>query len=201
MIAGIVLLSGPPAAGKDTVTAALGALDSRFVLFDKIKIGRGRSTGYRMLREAQYADLLAAGEILQSHERYGNRYAVDKPHLRKLCAAGAIPVIHVGRRANLPALRVDPSEWSTFSVLLWVSRDVAAQRLQSRGSGDITERMAAYDEEWRDLQAPDAAGDYDLVICGDALPPSEAADRIVQGLEHAPDGEHVMKMLAKIARS
>jgi len=34
-----VLLYGPPAAGKDTVSAALIAVDARYVLFERLKVG------------------------------------------------------------------------------------------------------------------------------------------------------------------
>lgn len=183
MTASIVLLSGPPGAGKDTVTAALTAADPRFALFEKLKVGTGRSVGYRMMDPSEYERLEAAGEILQSHERYRNLYAVDKPRLRAMEEAGLIPVIHVGRRRNLKALRSDPARWSTTSVLLWVSREICAERLRSRGMGDLDARLAAYDEELRDVRSPDAADDYDLVLNTSELSPAAVAERIIVALE------------------
>ncbi|MGK5554002.1 hypothetical protein ACSNOI_20525 [Actinomadura kijaniata] len=44
MRSGIVLY-GPPASGKDTITAASSALDDRYVYFHKLKVGAGRSAG------------------------------------------------------------------------------------------------------------------------------------------------------------
>lgn len=40
-----LLLYGPPAAGKDTVTAALPEIDARYVAFRRLKIGNGESAG------------------------------------------------------------------------------------------------------------------------------------------------------------
>ncbi|MBN1170560.1 MAG: kinase, partial [Micromonosporaceae bacterium] len=59
-----VVLYGPPAAGKDTVTVALNALDPRFVPFPRIKVGAGRATGYRMAAESEVEALRAQGHVI-----------------------------------------------------------------------------------------------------------------------------------------
>lgn len=43
-----VMLYGPPAAGKDTVTEALIRLDRSYRLYQRLKVGAGRTDGYRM---------------------------------------------------------------------------------------------------------------------------------------------------------
>ncbi|KPC90472.1 hypothetical protein [Streptomyces albidoflavus] len=43
-----ILLYGPPAAGKDTTTAALTELDEQYASFTRLKIGTGKTKGYRM---------------------------------------------------------------------------------------------------------------------------------------------------------
>ncbi|MFD0564440.1 hypothetical protein ACFQ2M_22355 [Kitasatospora saccharophila] len=43
-----IILYGPPASGKDTITAALIEQDPRLAQFARLKIGGGRSQGYRM---------------------------------------------------------------------------------------------------------------------------------------------------------
>ncbi|TQS03808.1 guanylate kinase, partial [Microbispora hainanensis] len=41
-----VVLYGPPASGKNTITAAMHRHDPRFRLLPKLKVGAGRADGY-----------------------------------------------------------------------------------------------------------------------------------------------------------
>ena len=74
MTAGIVLF-GPPAAGKDTITA-LAERRSRLRLVRKIKAGSGQSTGYRLVDDQTYDAMAASGDFISTVARYGNRYAI-----------------------------------------------------------------------------------------------------------------------------
>jgi len=181
----VLLLSGPPASGKDTVTAALTALDPRFALFRRIKAGSGRTEGYRIMENAELAKLEERGEIVQRHERYGNVYAVDAPMLRSMSRAGLWPVIHVGRLENLGPLR---QATDGTSVLLWADRPTVASRLKARGSTDVDDRLRAWEEERTDLTRSARAADFDLVVDTGSAPPEEAAQRIKAALQHRIDG-------------
>jgi guanylate kinase len=43
-----ILLYGPPASGKDTITVELCELNQTYGAFERLKIGSGRTRGYRM---------------------------------------------------------------------------------------------------------------------------------------------------------
>ena len=192
----IVLMSGPPASGKDTVTAALADTDDRFVLFDKLKVGGGRVAGYRMTSRAELSRMAACGLIIQSHERYGNIYAVDRPHLDELTRAGRIPVVHVGRRQNLVALRA-ALESRPVSILLWADRPIVEDRLRTRDPKDLEARLRAYDAELEELRrAP--ADEFDLVIRTDERSPDEAARDVVCLVEHRSPTTGVEDDLARL---
>jgi guanylate kinase len=110
-----VILYGPPASGKDTVTAALTQLDSAYALFEKLKVGHGRTGGYRPTSKAALNRLRRLGAIDYENERFGNVYAVDRPALDAAFADGTVPVVHMGQIAGVRALRAYPAEW--LSVL------------------------------------------------------------------------------------
>jgi guanylate kinase len=140
-----VILYGPPAAGKDTITRALRDLDDSYVLFPRLKIGEGRTAGYRMTTPEAVDQLRADGEIVWENCRYGACYIVDMPSL-ELGLREHVPVVHLGQSAGIDAVtRATPAaRW--LRVYLWCPRDVAAQRIKARRTGDSDERLRAWDE-------------------------------------------------------
>jgi guanylate kinase len=172
-----VILYGPPASGKDTVTAALGEIDSRYAQFQRLKVGSGKTSGYRIGTREQLAQLRAAGDVIYENARYGNTYTIDRPGLDDAVNAG-VPVVHLGQLIGVRAL-VDgfPAEWAT--VLLWCSREVTAARSAGRGDTDTEARLAAWDATKEDLDAHPGFG-WDLVVETATTGPAEAARRIDQ---------------------
>ncbi|MFI1621824.1 guanylate kinase [Streptomyces lydicus] len=172
-----VILYGPPAAGKDTITTALTELNSRYAQFARLKVGTGKSTGYRMGTAAQLRELEAAGDVVYANARYGNTYVLDRPGLNTAFVAG-VPVVHLGQVDGIRAL-VDgyPAAWAV--VLLWCPREVTEQRSVGRGDRDTAARLAAWDATREDLDAhPDIA--WDLTVDTAAASPQDAARLVDQ---------------------
>jgi guanylate kinase len=108
-----IVLYGPPAAGKDTVTRALRALDPRYQLFSRLKAGPGRTTGYRMTTTAAIDALHAQGEVIWESQRYGATYVIDRSGLRA-CLADHVSVLHVGQVDAVRAVL------ASDSVVMWL---------------------------------------------------------------------------------
>lgn len=157
-----VVLFGPPASGKDTVTASLARLDPRYTLFPKLKTGRGRTFGYRTATSEELAVLRSRQAIVQESQRYGNTYAVDRETLDAMLDDHLIPVVHVGDLTGLQALLSYPAR--CVSVLLWCSRNVAAARLAERGAEYLSERLEAWDAATREIEQGQRAGLFDISI-------------------------------------
>ncbi len=175
-----VILYGPPASGKDTISAALTSLDPRFQQFFRLKAGSGRSTGYRMGTVEQLAQLEAAGDVVYANSRYDSTYIIDRPGLDEAFAAG-IPVAHLGQVDGVRALLERyPARWTT--VLLWCSRAITEARSQGRGDADTPARLAAWDATEQDLAAHGEFA-WDLTLTTQARPPIESAQRIAQLLD------------------
>ncbi|WP_434600196.1 phosphotransferase-like protein [Streptomyces sp. A5-4] len=172
-----VVLYGPPASGKDTVTAALAELSPRYAQFARLKVGAGKSTGYRMGTAEQLHELEAAGAVVYANSRYGNTYAIDKPGLDDAFEAG-FPVVHLGQVVGIRSL-VDgyPADWAV--VLLWCPREVTEQRSEERGDGDTSARLAAWEATREDLDAHPGMS-WDLTVDTAAASPQEAARLIDQ---------------------
>ncbi|MGK5551631.1 guanylate kinase [Actinomadura kijaniata] len=176
-----MILYGPPASGKDTVTAALSELDERFVLLTKLKVGSGRGTGYRYVSPEDLQALRDAGRLVVETERYGNRYAVDRQDVEDLVEAGQVPVIHMGDTQGVRELcSAVPLAWTR--VRLWAPREVTAERSRERGDTDTARRVEAWDEADADLRAAGDAVTFDLTIRTDESGPMESAKRIVRAV-------------------
>jgi guanylate kinase len=170
-----VILYGPPASGKDTVTRALAQLDPRYAIFPRLKIGSGNTSGYRMASLGDLARLHEDGQVLYQNDRYGSAYVVDRPHLAAMLDAGRIPVIHLGQVEGIRAVSGYPADW--VAVALWCARSTAARRARARGSADVDARLAAWDETLEDLrQASDA--DFLARLDTDTMEPGDAAKAI-----------------------
>lgn len=140
-----VILYGPPAAGKDTVTAALVALSHRYVHYQRMKVGSGRTDGYRLIDMPELTRLRSAGRIVWENERYGALYAVERESLTEL-AGSCIPVVHLGQLEAVSAVKAATPSVEWIEVHLWCPRDVAIRRLRERRTGDLSARLRAWDD-------------------------------------------------------
>jgi guanylate kinase len=148
-----VILYGPPAAGKDTITRALTAHNDRFRLFPRLKVGPGRTTGYRLTGPETLERLRHDRHVIWENSRYQATYVIDAPELHQRLRDHH-PVLHLGQIDGVRAVVAATPDAHWLLVHLWCPRDIARQRLIERGSTDLAERLHA----WDDTPAlPDAA--------------------------------------------
>lgn len=173
-----VILYGPPASGKDTVTSELEQLDSSYELFRKLKASDGPldEGKYRAATVPEFLELVASGGIVYENARYGARYAVDRESLAGTMSRGRIPVVHMGQVAGVTALVDGIYDANWVSVLLLCGREATAVRSAHRGDLDQAERLRLWDETDADLRR--AAFQFDLVINTEQIRPDESALRV-----------------------
>ena len=173
-----VILYGPPAVGKDTVTVALQQLDPAFAHFRRLKCGPGRTTGYRMISSDQLA-AVPASSILWANERYGAVYLVDRDGLEQLWGAGRTPVVHLGQPEAIAAVVAGTTSARWLVVDLHAALPVLQARIAARGTGDDALRFTAAADTPR---LPHA----DLAVDTGAVEPGEAAQLIAErcALQH-----------------
>ncbi|TDP66329.1 guanylate kinase [Actinokineospora alba] len=149
-----MVLYGPPAAGKDTVSSCLEAIDSRYRLFARLKVGGGRTAGYRMATMVDVENVRRMGGLIWENVRYDALYVIDRDGLKSSLLT-SIPIVHLGQSEAVPAVlsAVPGTKWLVVS--LWCSREIALERVIERGTGDVDARLAAWDTTgplpWSDL--------------------------------------------------
>ncbi|MBY8888056.1 AAA family ATPase [Streptomyces sp. PTM05] len=174
-----VILYGPPASGKDTITAQLAQAQQNFALFERLKAGPGRTTGYRPTTPDHIERLAQAGALLYRNARYGAEYAIDREGVSALLESGQVPVLHMGQVAGVVALAAYPLRW--LRVLLWCPLETTENRSAERGDKDAEARVKAWHETREDLLA-NAQEPWSLVLRTDQLAPVESAQAIAAAL-------------------
>ncbi|TDB81563.1 kinase [Micromonospora sp. KC721] len=175
-----LILYGAPATGKDTVTAELVSRKSQFEHFKRLKVGPGRTTGYRMISSRQADDLRQRpGEILWENSRYGATYFVDRSGLEQLWDLGHLPVVHLGQVEAVEAITGDAKSGANWTVVeLYCRPAILRDRIRSRATGDDEQRFAAIEQTPR-LPEADIRIDTELVSA------TEAAEMIVRRIDRS----------------
>ncbi|MFF6940774.1 guanylate kinase [Streptomyces lavendulae] len=161
------------------MTAALSRLRPEYELFQRLKAGPGRTTGYRLTTAEHIEQLARDGALLYRNSRYDAEYAIDTFGVSALVDSGRIPVLHMGQVTGARAVGAFPIRW--VKVLLWCPRAVTEERCQGRGDKDVETRLKVWDETRQDL-LDHANEPWSLVIETQNLDPSETARAIDQAV-------------------
>lgn len=180
----ILLLSGTPASGKDTVTSALIGLNSRFIHFKKHRGSEKPKDDntYIHVDNEEFKSLIDQGAFIQHHGRYGRHYGVSLSRLESHWSAGEIPIVHVGKYENIAPFK--DADIEVRSILLLVDKTETESRLKVRHLGDdqeIQKRLAAYQEERDELAERIRSGvklDFDLILDNSGNDPKQVAHQI-----------------------
>ncbi|MDP9798763.1 guanylate kinase [Catenuloplanes nepalensis] len=172
-----LILYGPPASGKDTITHALAELDPTISLFRRLKAGPGRTGTYRMTTEPEISHLRAAGDVIWENSRYDAVYVIDRPGLTDALTIGT-PVVHLGQLPAIDALTKATPDTHWTVTYLWCPRDVAEARIVTRATGDTTARLRAW-EETEPVPEPD------LFLNTAETLPADAAHAILNAMKRS----------------
>ncbi len=181
----VILLSGTPASGKDTLTIELNKIDNRFVHFKKHKIASGGKMDdtYYLISKNEFDSMAKHNQFVQYHYRYDRGYGVSADELKKLKELNKIPVIHVGKYENIIKFKEFGIK-NILSILICADKDITKKRLElrhSKDSSEIDKRLNAYDEEIEqlcDVLNNRKVLDFDLVFKNNYQDYSDASQKL-----------------------
>ncbi|WP_189114596.1 kinase [Pilimelia terevasa] len=164
------------------MTDALKRISPRYSLFPRLKVGPGKTAGYRMSSEAAIEALRAAKEIVWENRRYAALYAIDRPMLDMMLTKGNIPILHMGQPEGIEAVVRHVGPKRCVVVHLWCARVEAIRRLKLRDSVSVAARLKAWDD------TPEILSPCLRIDTGVTKPPVTAALIHAQMPDHRRDG-------------
>ena len=161
----VIIFSGMPASGKDTITEKLTQTDKQFVYLKKYRsVGKNdklKNTYYNV-SEQEFLDKIKSGDFLQYHKRYGRFYGIDKLTCRQMFEQNIIPVIHIGRIENYYTFCENIPDFEKqynytirpVHIQLWETKEVLAERITGRDKTheEIEKRLQAMNQEFEDAK-------------------------------------------------
>jgi guanylate kinase len=166
-----VILHGPPASGKSTVTRELISLKSGFRNFKTIKVTTDSSFGdYEFLTPIEFNRVENENRIVWQIHRYDAIYAIDRLRLADdlLCS---VPIVQVGQAGAVGAVVKEFSDTTWVTVDLRCDRQSARARLVARNPREVELRISVWDKT---PQLDNCTLVLDTVV----LSPSDTAARI-----------------------
>lgn len=185
----LVILSGTPGSGKNTITESLTKADENMMLLKKYKMSPHEvkiteTTEYYMTPRDIFLKMVKQEDFAQCHYRYDRGYGVTKEQLKQIWKLGKIPIIHNGKQENLSAFFKIPNV-KILSVLLLASRSDTISRISTRSQvsdDEINRRIAAYDEEREELGKQYSEGEpmmWNIAINTSVVNPWLASEMII----------------------
>lgn len=174
----VIIVSGPSGAGKDAVLARVRERGGDFgvpvtMTTRAPRAGEVDGREYIFVTRDEFEQALAAGELLEHAEVYGNLYGVPRSQLRAVLDSGRDVIMRVDVQGVVTLRGLLPG--ALFIFIAPPSLDVIEARLRARGDDPATfpPRLAAAAREL------DAAPTFDHVVINDDGDLEAAVERVL----------------------
>lgn len=160
----LTVLSGPSGVGKGTVVAALRRLEPRIWVSVSCttrapRPGETEGVQYYFVGRERFAEMAAAGELLEHAEFAGNRYGTPRAAVLDHLAAGVPTLLEIELEGARQVRRTMPD--ARFVFLAPPSLDVLVHRLAGRGTESADALTARLERAQVELAAEE---EFDEVV-------------------------------------
>ncbi|MEO1044889.1 MAG: hypothetical protein AAFX04_05560 [Pseudomonadota bacterium] len=177
----VILLSGPPTSGKDTLTQCLHDLDPCYVMANKFKDSTSGSSNHIIISPAEFDLMIEQEELLQWHSRYGRRYGLSRKTINTALDNRQWPIVHTGKLENL--LNIKGKVHNSLSILLACTPQTIHQRLAERHAGDLEEQATRFEAAREELQETAHNLSYfDIIFDNNGNDPVKAAHALNEAI-------------------
>ncbi|MGL4996366.1 MAG: guanylate kinase [Deefgea sp.] len=165
----LFVVTAPSGAGKTTLVAALLAADSQVQLSISFttrppRAGEVDGKDYHFVDRAEFERMIAAGELLEFAEVYGNYYGTSQVWINQVMENGRDILLEIDWQGAQQVRRIFPSAIGIF--ILPPCIDTLENRLRGRGKDSeevIARRMAVAKEEVNHVD------EFDFVIVNEHI--------------------------------
>lgn len=195
----VVILSGMPASGKDTISDMICEKDKRFVPFKKHRsvgeFDKIKDTYYNISHD-EFEEKITNGDFIQYHQRYGRYYGISEEVLLSYLEKDEIPIIHIGRIENYIAFQGNIVSFQkkhnlsleVIHIQLWETAENLRARIVNREKNDdeAAKRIAAMVQEFDDNIELMRKGKkpYTLILKNSEV--NETCATIIKYVDHEP---------------
>lgn len=161
----IIVFSGMPASGKDTITGRLNQINPGIVYFKKYRaIGpkdKLKDTYFNVSVE-EFEKMIEQEAFIQYHGRYSRYYGIAKSTLIELLNEDIVPIIHIGRIENYYTFIKNLKEFekqnnleiNVIHIQLWEEKNELERRIKKRdvNEEEVQKRICAMEQEFYDAK-------------------------------------------------
>ena len=178
------MLAGPSGVGKGTVVTEIrrrhpGVWVSVSVTTRAPRPGETDGVEYHFVDDAEFARLVAAGELLEHDAHFGASYGTPRRPVAERIAAGVPVLLEIDINGARQVRAADPDALLVF--LAPPSFEELARRLSGRGTEAPEKVRSRLDRARTELAAED---EFDVVVVNDDI--EAAADRVVSLMINPP---------------
>jgi guanylate kinase len=189
----LVIVSGPSGAGKTSIARALerripGAAFSVSVTTRPRTPADRPGIDYSFVAGAEFDRMVAAGELLEWAEVFGNRYGTPRKPVDEALAAGKVMILEIDVRGGRQVKERVPRALGI--LVLPPGDEVLLERLRARGRDDEGAIRRRFAEARREMEEGERSGVYEVRIVNRDLERAiEDSVRAVESARRAARGE------------
>jgi len=174
----LIVISGPSGTGKSSIVREAlrrtAAAYSVSATTRRPRPGEQNGRDYEFVSRDQFERRVAAGELLEWAEVFGDLYGTPAGPVRRALAAGRTVILEVDVQGGLQVARAAPD--ATFVLIVPPDDAELERRLRGRGTEDeptVARRLAQARAE---IQTAESSGVYNHVVVNDEL--EQAVDEV-----------------------
>jgi len=175
----LIVISGPSGVGKSTIVReARSRTEAAFSVSATTRPprpGEVDGTDYLFVDRPAFEKMIAAGELLEWAEVFGQLYGTPAEPVRRALDDGRTVLLDIDVQGGIQVHRAMPS--ATFVLIVPPGDEELARRLRGRGTEDPQAAAARLAQAKREMDAAEASGAYEYKVVNDEL--GAAIDEVV----------------------
>ena len=168
----LLIISGPSGVGKTTITRAIernvvGSVFSVSVTTRPKTTADCEGVDYRFVSDEEFEGLVAADELLEHADVFGNKYGTPRGLVDEHLSAGRLVILEIDVQGAVQVKQRKPDAFGIF--IEPPSEEVLLDRLRARNREDEASIQKRFAEAKREIAEAKSGGVYDSFLVNNNL--------------------------------